>query len=124
MIIPIQLDYGAEGALWYAPFETEDELIDFWAKVEYSGYNNPNNLTHIFPIGKLQYFNSDNMGFHDQLYFSSCIKIMIDNDYTSFLKIKNKSYNHQGFMGKAVSSLPKCSKLQKKLTAIYLKKIN
>lgn len=27
MIIPIHLDYGAEGAIWYAPFESPTEII-------------------------------------------------------------------------------------------------
>ena len=124
IIIPIHLDYGAEGAIWYSPFESHTEIINFWGKVEHVEYRYPIDLTPIFPFGKLQYFQSINIEFLDNLYFSSPIKIMIDNNYASYLKIKNKYYYHQGFIGEPVSALPKCSKLQKKLNAIYLKNIN
>jgi len=124
MIIPIHLDYGAEGAIWYAPFESPTEIIHFWEKVEHVEYRYPIDLTPIFPFGKLQYFQSTNIEFLDDLYFSSPIKIMIDNNYASYLKIKNKYYYHQGFMGELVSAVPKYSKLKKKLNAIFLKNIN
>ncbi|WAU76643.1 hypothetical protein ACN19N_15620 [Acinetobacter sp. LF10] len=96
LIIPIQLDYGAEGALWYTPYQSYKEIIKYWQAMEQVGYRHPTNLSHLFPQGKLQYFGSKDMGFFDDLYFSAPLRIMIDDNYSSFLKFKGKEYFHKG----------------------------
>ncbi|WP_223851876.1 hypothetical protein [Acinetobacter seifertii] len=35
LIVPVQVDYGAEEFFWYSPFDTVDQVISWWENQEH-----------------------------------------------------------------------------------------
>lgn len=94
-IIPVQLEYGAEEFFWETPFETLTEIINWWeSKEDIDIYKN--DIKDILNGGIILPIETD---LEHSLFYKLCdysVKLMIDDNYSSYLFYKGKKYLHKG----------------------------
>lgn len=96
LIIPIQVDYGAEEYIWYSSFTDIKDLIEWWENVpsidilDYDPYKLING-------GELKYIPTNvEFDFGPRYSIGNGPSIMMDNDYSSYLYYGGKQYRHKG----------------------------
>jgi hypothetical protein len=100
--VPIHVDYGAEQYYWYAPFQTEQEVCNWWlVQTDLDLYSKITTNPEEVLIGTVSAVSKDQLDDFDQEYnMDSPITAHLDNDYNSYLIINQTIYFHQGFKGK------------------------
>ncbi|ENX33994.1 hypothetical protein F889_02658 [Acinetobacter colistiniresistens] len=94
-IIPVQLEYGAEEFFWETPFETLAEIITWWENQEDIDIYTKN-VIDILSGGVIHRIKTD---LEHTLFYKLCdysIKLMIDDNYSSYLFYQGKKYLHKG----------------------------
>ena len=100
LIIPVQVDYGAQEFLWYSSFNNIEGVILWWENKEYIDiYKYINELEAakaILSNGKIISIKTEE---ESNLFYKLCadsVSPMIDNDYSSYLSYRGKRYFHKG----------------------------
>jgi len=96
LIVEILIDYGAEEYIWYSSFTDAKELVKWWENVpsidilDYDPYKliNGGELKHI--LANVEF------DFGSRYSTDDGPRIMMDNDYSSYLYYSGKQYKHKG----------------------------
>ena len=96
LIIEILVDYGAEEYIWYSSFTNIRELIEWWENIESIDVfdYDPRKLINAGTV-ELIPANSE-IDFGSYYSIENGPRIMIDNDYSSYLYYSGKKYRHKG----------------------------
>lgn len=99
--IPVHIDYGAEQYYWYAPFQTGQEVCNWWlAQTDLDLYSKITTHPEEVLIGTVSAVSKNQLDAFEQEFTKSPITVHLDNDYNSYLIINRMIYFHQGFKGK------------------------
>ena len=97
LIVKILVDYGAEEYVWHSPFMRLEDLIKCWNNIESIDILNydPNKLIN---GGKLLSISLNSEIDLDSYYsIENSPRIMMDNDYSSYLYYCGEKYRHKGY---------------------------
>ncbi|WP_131667647.1 hypothetical protein [Psychrobacter pygoscelis] len=96
IIVKILLDYGAEEYIWHTPFQSIVDLVQWWRSIESIDISN-DNIREIINIGQLKkiILNKD-VDDIPEVSIEKSPRIMLDNDYSSYLFYDGKQYYHRG----------------------------
>ena len=96
LIVKILIDYGAEEYIWYSSFTNVTDLIEWWEDVPSIDTLNydPHKLINAGTVRFIPANSEVDFGVH---YSSeNGPRIMMDNDYSSYLYYGGKQYKHKG----------------------------
>ncbi|MBZ6535080.1 hypothetical protein [Acinetobacter seifertii] len=95
LIVPVQVDYGAEEFFWYSPFDTVDQVISWWENQEHIDIYQKN-IQDIIVGGSIKVIKTEEESTEFYTLCKKTVSIMIDNDYSSYLTYCGKKYFHKG----------------------------
>lgn len=96
VIIEILVDYGAEEYIWYSSFTNITDLIEWWENVPSIDILNydPQQLINDGTVRFIPANSEIDFGVHYSPEKGP--RIMMDNDYSSYLYYAGKQYQHKG----------------------------
>ena len=96
IIVNILLDYGAEGYIWHTPFQNIVDLIQWWGSIESIDIC-VDDVSEIINTGQLIKIIFNKAGEDiPEVSIETSPRIMLDNDYSSYLFYDGKQYYHRG----------------------------
>lgn len=95
LIVPVQVDYGAEELFWYSPFDTVEQVISWWESLDHINIYQKN-IDDILAGGNTKFVKTEKDSTEFYILCKKSVSIMIDNDYSSYLSCGGKKYFHKG----------------------------